>query len=146
MSEIKNEVRLSSSLIILRPSKDDYPYNYRILLLKRKANMSFPNKLVFPGGVFDNTDNSIISAKENNDSLKVTALRETFEECGLHLVKNFNKNFDFNMKEKNFLELSKIFPPNFSEILYFLRIITPQIVPKRYDTQFFLYMVFICYI
>ena len=138
---IKNTgIRISSSIILLKPS-DSYPYNYEILLTKRKSNLSFANNYVFPGGVVDLSDHIIFNNIEK-DFLKITAVRETYEECGIYLT----KQYDFNKQLKKsfkFEDLTLNFKPNFSNLFYFLRFITPHGVPKRYDTQFFIYEVII---
>jgi 8-oxo-dGTP pyrophosphatase MutT (NUDIX family) len=62
--------RPSASLILLS-------HTNRILLLQRSAQLSFASAHVFPGG--------LLSASDNN-SARLCALRETFEETGLLLT------------------------------------------------------------
>lgn len=45
-------LRKSAALIILYPTE----HSYKTLLLKRKSNMSFSSRYVFPGGVCDQAD------------------------------------------------------------------------------------------
>lgn len=45
-------LRKSAALIILYPTGN----SYKTLLLKRKSNMSFSSRYVFPGGVCDQAD------------------------------------------------------------------------------------------
>jgi 8-oxo-dGTP pyrophosphatase MutT (NUDIX family) len=87
----------SASVIVLR----DAPVE--VLLLRRNAKSSFvPDAWVFPGGM----------AEECDADLRVTAVRETFEEAGLRLDP--------------------------ATLVATSRWITPEGIPKRFDTHFFL--------
>ncbi|HKR63736.1 MAG TPA: NUDIX hydrolase [Thermoanaerobaculia bacterium] len=88
----------AASVIVLR----DAPLE--VLLLRRSAKSSFvPDAWVFPGGIAEEED------------LRETAVRETFEEAGLQL------------------DASQLVPTS--------RWITPVGIPKRFDTLFFLAVV-----
>ncbi|XP_058056836.1 acyl-coenzyme A diphosphatase NUDT19-like [Anopheles bellator] len=54
--------RDSASLLVLarsKPTASTSEYNYKVLVFKRPAKMSFmPNSIVFPGGAFDKQDDS----------------------------------------------------------------------------------------
>jgi 8-oxo-dGTP pyrophosphatase MutT (NUDIX family) len=77
-----------------------------VLLLRRNAKSSFvPDAWVFPGGM----------AEERDADLRVTAVRETFEEAGLRLDP--------------------------ATLVATSRWITPDGIPKRFDTHFFLAVV-----
>jgi 8-oxo-dGTP pyrophosphatase MutT (NUDIX family) len=85
----------SASVIVLR----DGPLE--VLLLRRSAKSSFvPNAWVFPGGIAE------------EDDLRLTAVRETFEETGLRLDPD--------------------------SLVATSRWITPEGIPKRFDTWFYL--------
>ncbi|XP_053663419.1 acyl-coenzyme A diphosphatase NUDT19-like [Anopheles marshallii] len=95
--------------------------NYKVLVFKRPARTSFmPNAVVFPGGAFDKQDsalawNSLLPAKimqplikvsgprsfifetdseqlDRNISLRLCAIRETFEELGILLAKRIEED------------------------------------------------------
>ncbi|ALC39496.1 CG10194 [Drosophila busckii] len=113
-----NKIRQSASLLILAKTKNAgaHIYDYNALLLTRTSKSSFmPDSSVFPGGVCDLKDASpawlehfqrydISAAKlteickitthDNNNeletplSLRLTALRETFEEMGILLCRD----------------------------------------------------------
>lgn len=93
---------LSSSLILLAPlaERSADGFDYRVLLLKRHGKASsFNSAHVFPGGNMDPVDRqtdkwkrflpaSVESDDEAQLSLKLCAIRETFEECGILLADN----------------------------------------------------------
>jgi 8-oxo-dGTP pyrophosphatase MutT (NUDIX family) len=80
-----------------------------VLLLRRNAKSSFvPNAWVFPGGMVEEAD----ARATILDGMKVTATRETFEETGL------------------------LVDPEM--LVWTSRWITPEGIPKRFDTYFFL--------
>lgn len=89
----------SASLIILCPISNNTTKKsteYATLMVQRKATGSFRSATVFPGGLLDQADVFAINQKmikANNDekdeyleSLRLCALRETFEETGLLLI------------------------------------------------------------
>jgi len=98
--------RKSSALVIFNPKEETTNMDYEVLLLKRKANMSFPNVLAFPGGVLEKKDADLLKfIKETQKPTspfeekrflisRITALRETFEETGLFFInpRDFGSN------------------------------------------------------
>ncbi|XP_055637478.1 acyl-coenzyme A diphosphatase NUDT19-like isoform X2 [Toxorhynchites rutilus septentrionalis] len=89
--------RESASLIILARDGNQVShgdYNYKVLVFKRTEKTSFmPNSIVFPGGAYDKQDESarwkdrdhlfLKMTAQRNISLRITALREAFEELGV---------------------------------------------------------------
>ncbi|CAH2050813.1 unnamed protein product, partial [Iphiclides podalirius] len=120
----------------------------------RTHTASFPNSVVFPGGVCEAAD-----ADERHVALRITAIRETFEELGLLICskehKNNRKNVwaslisDIDIKEwqsrvsKNpadLLVLCKEYNcyPDIWSLHYWSNWLTPISQPKRFDTAFFI--------
>ena len=96
-----SSARKSGSLIITKLLKSHQKsfYDYKILLLKRQKNISFSGMYSFPGGMYEASDKIIYNSygtKQNrfigfdnqtcSEILKITTLRETFEECGLLII------------------------------------------------------------
>ncbi|CAD8147823.1 unnamed protein product [Paramecium octaurelia] len=117
----------SASLILIR---DDF----KVLMLKRSHEISFGGSFVFPGGILEETDYKIAFAdsqliQQNQqryfcplnqpwyDASLIAAIRETTEETNIQL------------------EYKQLY----SKIKPFMRIVTPQMMEKRYDTQFFVF-------
>ncbi|CAD8155931.1 unnamed protein product [Paramecium octaurelia] len=118
--------RRSAALILIR---DDF----NVLLLKRNNDLSFGGSFAFPGGVLEETDYKLAQTDSQliqqshlkyychqthswYDSSLIAAIRETTEETNIQL---------------DYKQL-------YSQIKPFMRIITPQMMKKRYDTQFFI--------
>jgi 8-oxo-dGTP pyrophosphatase MutT (NUDIX family) len=58
-------------------------------MVKRNAKGAFGNLSVFPGGIQEYSDSQLLPTDpihQDINSLKVTAIRETFEECGLLIL------------------------------------------------------------
>jgi len=139
------QAKLSSCVVLLRETKT----SFEVLMLKRRQGMSFGKAFVFPGGVLEPLDTSFewleilgcapeflpsnhYSCSVELTSLKITAIRETWEETGIWLG-----NGQFRFKD-NFLEsCKKGTVPSVEKLNYFARIITPLSLPKRFDTTFF---------
>jgi nucleoside diphosphate-linked moiety X motif protein 19 len=153
--------RLSASLILIKPlsSPTQDGYNYRTLLVQRQANGSFRSAHVFPGGNIDKTDKeaSWISPKALTpvQALKLCAIRETFEECGILIAtnqgasnmteearKSWRKRVhdDATQFQQLFTELSTkgSTVPDIQALVYRGNFVTPTPMKKRWDTHFFL--------
>ncbi|HSP35313.1 MAG TPA: NUDIX hydrolase [Thermoanaerobaculia bacterium] len=84
-----------------------------VLMILRHAKSSFvPDAWVFPGGATDDGDR----ADSTLNTMRNTAARELFEETGISLGD----------------------PPDYENLVWTSRWITPVGVPKRFDTYFFL--------
>jgi 8-oxo-dGTP pyrophosphatase MutT (NUDIX family) len=130
----------AASVIVLR----DGPLE--ILMMRRNANSSFmPNAWVFPGGVAEQIDNEL--AHELSDggilaSMRLTGIRETFEETGVWLGAPLE---DAEHKRRRLLAGSltvrHLFAegtPDLDALVWTSHWITPVGIPKRFDTYFFL--------
>src|SRR5262245_6065476 len=82
---------------------------YEVLMIRRHEKMSFvPNAWVFPGGAVDAED----ARQTPLETMRTTAAREMLEETGI-----------------------AVDPP---DLVWTSRWITPEGLPKRFDTYFFL--------
>ncbi|KAK5579587.1 hypothetical protein RB653_009271 [Dictyostelium firmibasis] len=170
------KVKLSSTVIVLlkwgvdkipssinkKPLKN---YDYRVMMVKRSNNIKFfPSAHVFPGGAVDEHDNSlewenvIEKPIPSNLPIRISALREIFEETNFFLDKNDkliknssrieNLQSDLMNKETskinnfllNFIKESDI-KLNLSQLYQWARWVTPILGPKqthRFDTYFYI--------
>ncbi|CAG4977473.1 unnamed protein product [Parnassius apollo] len=164
--------------------------NYDILLQTRTHNASFPNSVVFPGGVCEAADEDerwlkllstfgfirndfeslhnigspVTPLFQNNPiqrhiALRITAIRETFEELGLLICSSEHKNKRSNVwanlisnpdlkywqervsnNPADLLVLCKEYNcyPDIWSLHYWSNWLTPTNLPKRFDTAFFL--------
>ncbi len=156
------ETRLSATILILR----DGPMMLEVFMVERHHEIDFAEgALVFPGGKVEAGDSApeleafcrgADSNSENGNAVRVAAIRETFEECGVLLARprgmqdlvdgtrlesiaaryrdelqNGRSNM-FDMVRAEELELA------FDLLVPFAHWITPEFMPKRFDTHFFL--------
>jgi 8-oxo-dGTP pyrophosphatase MutT (NUDIX family) len=125
--------RLASTLILLR----DGDVGLEVMLVERTGTASFAaGKFVFPGGTVDAADAALAGSAEPDALLRVAAIRETWEECGLLLaegeVPQAAPGADFGTLVRDAgLRLSV------DALLPFAHWITPPHAPKRFDTHFF---------
>jgi recombination protein RecT len=125
----------AASAIILR----DDPLE--VLMLRRHGSASFmPNAWVFPGGVSEELDREL--AATELDAMKLTAVRETFEESGVWLGASLadpeERRRQLFASELTMRELLNEGSVDLETLVYTSRWITPVGVPKRFDTYFFL--------
>lgn len=121
---------LAASAIVLR----DDPFE--VLMMRRHAGASFmPNAWVFPGGIAEDLDHEL-------GGMKITAVRETFEETGVWLGSPLD---DADHKRRRLLsgsismrQLLGEGPLDLESLVLTSRWITPVGVPKRFDTYFYL--------
>jgi len=158
------ETRLAATILLLR----DGPERLEVFMVERHHQIDFAEgALVFPGGKVEPSDAapelasfrrdaSTDSKSESENTVRVAAIRETFEECGVLLARPRGthdlidasrleslaaryrdplQNGDLSMLEMvqtEELELA------FDLLVPFAHWITPEFMPKRFDTHFFL--------
>ena len=134
MSQIIVTPRLAATLILLQ----DTTQGLEVMLVERSGKASFAaGKFVFPGGAVDAGDTFLDNSGLSDGALRVAAIRETYEECGL-LLADIHGQFpdptaDFSSIVKNsqlHLQTQTLVP--------FAHWITPPQSPKRFDTHFFI--------
>jgi 8-oxo-dGTP pyrophosphatase MutT (NUDIX family) len=132
----------AASVLLLREGPD----GTEVLMLRRHAKSSFvPNAWVFPGGVTDPIDRELateLSGGSLLDTMRLTAVRELFEESGIWLGAELH---DAATQRARLLagsislrELLAESPVFLDRLVWTSRWITPIGIPKRFDTYFFL--------
>lgn len=132
----------AASVIVLRDAQP----SFEVLMIRRHEGASFvPNVWVFPGGMVEQLDREI--ARELGDGsllgrMRVAAARELFEEAGVWLgapIENSDSKrrrlLAGNLGFRHLLEESSI---DFEKLVWTSHWITPEGLPKRFDTYFFL--------
>ena len=126
----------AASVIVVR----DAPFE--VLMLRRHEKSSFvPNAWVFPGGIAERSD-AELGDGSMLDTMRVAAVRETFEETGIWLGAPLA---DAERKRRELLAGTLAFrdvvneaPLDLAKLVWTSRWITPVGIPKRFDTYFFL--------
>ncbi len=147
--------RLSATILLLR----DTP-QFEVLMVKRHHQIDFASgALVFPGGKTEAADSDAAWSEHCADwpnydpderALRIAAIREAFEEAGILLVTGSGglwsseadamaARVSVEKGERPFLDLVKSLNVklDLSALTRFARWITPVMMPKRFDTHFF---------
>lgn len=140
--------RRSASLLLVR----DDPL--RVLMLRRGSSRgAFPSALVFPGGVLEPGDGALAreSGSETDDeesALRVTAIRETWEEVGVLLARGAGRRLlggpevprpgDAGAEGLAGVLSAAAARLAIEDVVPFGRWITPLGGRRRFDTDFFL--------
>ncbi|MBV1905073.1 MAG: NUDIX domain-containing protein [Pseudomonadales bacterium] len=138
-----------------------------VFMVVRHHQIDFASgALVFPGGKVDEQDahsdwdNYLpANSKDELSVLRIAAIRESFEECGVLLAQNAdtalntktmvsaelvaslsNERDQLNAKKLQFIDILKSNDLRLAsdQLVYFAHWITPPMVPKRFDTHFFI--------
>ncbi|MEM5500216.1 hypothetical protein WNY59_01295 [Ahrensia kielensis] len=139
----------AATIVLLRDGAD----GVEVYMTVRAATMDFqPNALVFPGGKVSTGDIALLP----NDPLgrfKTAAIRETFEEVGVLLAKRDGQQLTAQdvaalyVWRKHLVEHSANIDEfgietgltfDFDALHLISRWVTPRVMPKRFDTYFFL--------
>lgn len=132
----------SASTILLR----DTAAGFETLLLERHQKSSFvPGAWVFPGGAVDAGDAAIAKTFSEDLTLatmKLCGIRELFEETGIWIGEPLGDPDAWRRGlldgTRHFADLAAIARPSLDRLVWTSRWITPDGVPKRFDTYFFL--------
>lgn len=141
-------VRKAAALILIRDQSD----GIEVCMLRRVGSSRFaPGAYVFPGGGVEEQDeshNNTLAGAENNTA-KIAAIRETFEEAGI-LVAATDSNIltessreRLNKGDVSFQQLLYEYKINLNpdKVIFYDHWITPEGAPIRFDTRFFLAVV-----
>ncbi len=150
--------------IIARPAATvllvrDGASGLEVFMVVRHHKIDFASgALVFPGGSVDPGDYAIAAdparcaaeADERSRALRVAAIRETFEECGVLLARPRGEpgligaercaEISAQAKGRSFAELIAVEDLSLAldALTPFAHWITPPILPKRFDTHFYI--------
>ncbi len=162
MTQAAAEPRLSATILLLR----DQP-NLQVLMVKRHYEIDFAaGALVFPGGKANDEDSDpawsdVIDGnfQGTQQAARIAAIREAFEEAGILLAREADaRGVDrplirgemcdslqgfrsaIDRREMSFLALMKRYNLVLAldQLVHFGHWITPTMMPKRFDTHFFL--------
>lgn len=125
--------RLAASLILLR----DAAAGLEVMMVERSGSASYAaGKFVFPGGTVDAEDAQLAGSQLADAALRMAAIRETYEECGLLLADALPAHIAPDMRFAQVLQCGC--QPSMHSLVPFAHWITPPQMPKRFDTHFFL--------
>lgn len=154
--------RPASTVMLLR----DGPRGMEVFMVVRHHQIDFASgALVFPGGSVDEADRSPIlrrhcpgcdSLSDEELGFRVAAVREAFEECGILLARPAGSDAlvgaarlaELEARYRHPLEKGEVTMVEMAEreeldiatdrLVPFAHWITPTVMPKRFDTHFFL--------
>jgi 8-oxo-dGTP pyrophosphatase MutT (NUDIX family) len=156
--------RPASTILLLR---DGAKQEVEVFMMVRHHEIEFSSgALVFPGGSVDSADRDIVARGElyaggdacdaGELSFRIAAIRETFEESGILLARPRGSNALVDAKQAGQIEArhraalaerkttfvdvltESAMVLALDELVPYARWITPETMPKRYDTWFFL--------
>ncbi|MEO1957460.1 MAG: NUDIX domain-containing protein [Methylophilaceae bacterium] len=139
-------IRQAAALMLIR----DADTGIEVCMLRRVASSRFaPGAYVFPGGGIEEQDEvfSQMLDDSKNNTAKIAAIRETFEEAGILAGTSVSSN-TFTVDEREQLNKGKItfqqlieqhgIDLNLQSIRFYDHWITPEGAPVRFDTRFFI--------
>jgi len=147
-------IRIASTAMLIRETQ-----GLQVLMVQRNHHIDFfSGAMVFPGGKVEPQDadpgwsRAAVgwnSAPEEERAPRIAALRETFEECGVLSAAGLvqigtdeaqDARASIEAGRLSFLDFvrSKGIEPDLTRLTLFARWLTPPIVPKRFDTFFYL--------
>jgi 8-oxo-dGTP pyrophosphatase MutT (NUDIX family) len=142
--------RDASTVLVVRDTSD----GIEVYMLRRSSKSpSIPDAYVFPGGMVDRGDRSpqarlsLAGAwRPAEPAFTYTAIRETFEECGLLFADAAIPEARLREARTHMLEGKRSFNETLNDlgvkldaraVHYFSRWITPSVIPQRFDARFF---------
>jgi 8-oxo-dGTP pyrophosphatase MutT (NUDIX family) len=156
------ETRLSATIMLLRDGREQL----EVFMVQRHHQIDFATgALVFPGGKTDEADaapellafcNGPEDRPSRESTVRIAAIRETFEECGVLLArprggsdlldparlapiaKRYREPLQSGDRTMLDLVREEDLELAFDLLVPFAHWITPEFMPKRFDTHFFL--------
>ena len=131
------EPRPSSTVIVLREASD----GFEVLLGRRPRRQAFGGAWVFPGGVVDPEDHEreLTGIDGPDAAWRAAALREVAEEVGIFLTYP-TVSSDIVLEGREVHEHVRASGASWQHdrLSYLSNWVTPEGLPKRFDTRFFL--------
>jgi 8-oxo-dGTP pyrophosphatase MutT (NUDIX family) len=124
--------RPASTVLLLRDGRQ----GLEVFMVVRHHQIDFASgALVFPGGRVEASD-LVLAGGDAHGAFRIAAIRETWEECGVLLAApgtapTAEGAFAAMLAERGLR-------PDLDALAHFAHWITPDAVPKRFDTHFFL--------
>lgn len=128
-------MRPAATLLVVRDGHD----GLEVLMGRRSRAAAFaPGAFVFPGGVVDASDGdrrAQTAAGGMRDPWRIAAIRETFEETGTLVATDVT-----DVTGADFWSLPAVRSGalHLGRLAYLSTWVTPEFLPRRYDTRFFL--------
>ena len=126
----------SASILLVRDSRA----GLEVLMQERPTTMKFaPGAFVFPGGKVDEIDASY-PAEAEDAALRVSAIRELYEEAGVLLCDRLPSGFARHDTPEDFMAdiVDTKTTLCVNDLVLFANWVTPEMAPMRYDTYFYL--------
>jgi 8-oxo-dGTP pyrophosphatase MutT (NUDIX family) len=125
--------RPAATVLLVR----DGPEGLQVFMVVRHHKIDFASgALVFPGGKVDPEDREL-SGDDEERAARVAAIRETYEECGVLLARGEGVLSADKRPFRERLEAEEL-EPALDALTPFAHWITPTILPKRFDTRFYI--------
>jgi 8-oxo-dGTP pyrophosphatase MutT (NUDIX family) len=124
--------RLAATVLLVR----DGASGLEVFMVVRHHQIEFASgALVFPGGKVDPEDRAL-AGDDDDRAARLAAIRETYEECGVLLTKPASAS----ASSETFYDRlkSEKLEPALDALTLFAHWITPTILPKRFDTRFYI--------
>ena len=125
--------RPAATVLLVR----DGPEGLQVFMVVRHHKIDFASgALVFPGGKVDAEDVALTGG-DVEKAARFAAIRETYEECGVLLARGAVALPADRRPFRERLEAEKL-EPALDALTPFAHWITPPILPKRFDTRFYI--------
>jgi 8-oxo-dGTP pyrophosphatase MutT (NUDIX family) len=124
--------RLAATVLLARDGND----GLQVFMVVRHHQIEFASgALVFPGGKVDPEDRAL-AGDDDDKAARLAAIRETYEECGVLLTTPASASTSGSPFYQR-LKVEKL-APALDALTLFAHWITPTILPKRFDTRFYI--------
>jgi len=129
--------RLAATVLLVRDGAE----GLQVFMVVRHHQIEFASgALVFPGGKVDPEDH-VWAGDDAEKAARIAAIRETYEECGVLLARGRDAGPVALSEDRppfyQRLEAESL-TPTLDALTLFAHWITPTILPRRFDTRFYI--------